>query len=93
MNVQAVSLNSQPSHGRPYAAAAQPPEVPNDQVSLSGSRPVDKKKLGNAIAWTGLGVQVVGAGITLTSGGWGGVGIFAVGAAMVVAGEVMKRQG
>lgn len=93
MDVQAVSFSALPSYRRPVSAAGQGPQNPKDRVSLSGADGVDKKKLGNAIAWTGFGIQMVGAGITLTSGGWGGVGVFAVGAAMVVAGEVLKRQG
>lgn len=90
---QARTSPFQGTSARLTVASSERPTEITDRLSLSGAGGTDKKKLGNAIAWTGFGVQCIGAGITLTSGGWGGVGIFAVGAAMVVAGELMKRKG
>lgn len=79
---------------RPSTSSSSSQSDPRELVSLSGQ--TDKKKIGNAMAWTGFGIQCVGGAITVHaalggSSSWVGVGIFAAGAALLVAGEMMKR--
>lgn len=90
MQVQGLGFTLPQNYQRPSVAAGGPPE-PRELLSLSGQ--MDKKKVGTAMGWTGFAIQCVGAGITLATNSWGGVALFAAGAALLVAGEIVKRQG
>lgn len=95
MRVETLAFSPTGRATWPSVASSSSQPDPREVVSLSGQP--DKKKIGNAMAWTGFGIQCVGAAITLKaslagSSSWVGVGIFAAGAALLVAGEMMKRR-
>lgn len=90
MQVHRLGYSLAQNYQRPSLAAGGSRE-PLERLSLSGQ--MDKKKVGTAMGWTGFAIQCVGAGITLATNSWGGVALFAAGAALLVAGELVKRQG
>lgn len=91
MNIPALGpqplrpLLAQASQTPPPAAPAD--GAPGDRVTLSSAR-----KNYRALAWTGFGVQCLGAGMVFAHQGALGVAVFAAGALMIGIGETMARK-